>query len=549
MKKVVALVCALMLFCSVALAEVPANINLDGYKPITNEKVKISMVFRDSASNTTSQEEKWFWQYANKYLNIEFETEGIVVTAGTPSDRLMLMLGSNDIPDVLWGFNFTTDQLVQYGQVEGQFMALEDYITPELTPALYALREECPEVFAAATAPDGHMYTLPNMVYIDTQFSTVCTIRQDWLEKVNLASPTTLDEFVKMLYAIKDAAIAGEKTVPLSGTPGQMLLHALGFDGGGNDGLQPALLNGECVIPAGHERFLEYLKLMNQFYTDGLISQDYYTMTDLQKEALLQEECVGVYSSSGLLGNDDFKNWWCMQPLTSQWSETPVWTGPQYYKIGNFVMSAQCENPETVMRFVDYMYTDEGAILSSLGPATLTDTDILMDVGGYYCPEDVPGSTRYVDVDDAENSGGYSNQWDYRCKKIMCFTADVVMDRRHIESKLQAHAGVEAIGPVFNMEQVDRYYRKSNLEVVAPFYTEGYPAIVWANEEDSLNITNIKSVLENYVAQQTAKFITGARPLDEFDAYLQELDGMGFQQYLQYYVDAYAVYTANGTAK
>ena len=54
---------------------------------------------------------------------------------------------------------------------------------------------------------------------------------------------------------------------------------------------------------------------------------------------------------------------------------------------------------------------------------------------------------------------------------------------------------------------------------------------------------------ENYVAQQTAKFITGARPLDEFDAYLQELDGMGFQQYLQYYVDAYAVYTANGTAK
>jgi hypothetical protein len=42
-----------------------------------------------------------------------------------------------------------------------------------------------------------------------------------------------------------------------------------------------------------------------------------------------------------------------------------------------------------------------------------------------------------------------------------------------------------------------------------------------------------------------AKFITGARPLDEFDNYLQELDKLGFQEYQQYYVDAYAVYSGH----
>ena len=70
-------------------------------------------------------------------------------------------------------------------------------------------------MFAAATAPDGHLYTIPNLNYTDTQFSTVCMIRQDWLEQVGMKSPVTLDQLVEMLYAFKEKALAGEKTVPL----------------------------------------------------------------------------------------------------------------------------------------------------------------------------------------------------------------------------------------------------------------------------------------------------------------------------------------------
>ena len=538
MKKLLALVCALMLLCTAVLAETPKNINLDGYKPIVNEKTTISMVFKDSASNTTAQEEKWFWKYADKYLNIDFETEGIIDAS---SERLNLLFGSNELPDVLWGFNFSTDQLTMYGQVEGQLMALEDYITPELTPALYALKQEHPEVFAAATAPDGHLYTIPNLNYTDTQFSTVCMIRQDWLEQVGMKSPVTLDQLVEMLYAFKEKALAGEKTVPLGKKNGQMLLHALGYDGGGNDGLTPAVRNGKCVIPAGDEGFLEYLTLMNQFYNDGIISRDYYTMTDVQSKALMEEGCVGVSAEFP----PDFKNWWCMQPLTSKWSETPVWTGPSYYNIGNFVMSAKCEHPEAVMRFVDYMYTDEGAILSSFGPPMNADPEILMGVGGYYIADDDNRSFCYVDYDQAENHGGYANHYDYRVKKIICFTMDCVMDGRSIEAKRQAVGGYEVTGAEFNMEQQDRYCRKSNLDVIAPYYTPGYPSVVWMNEEDALAILDLKTVIENYATQQTARFITGVRPLSEFNDYLQELNQLGFQEYQQYYADAYAVYSEN----
>ena len=46
------------------------------------------------------------------------------------------------------------------------------------------------------------------------------------------------------------------------------------------------------------------------------------------------------------------------------------------------------------------------------------------------------------------------------------------------------------------------------------------------------------------MATETAKFITSARSLDEFDAYLAELEKLGINDYAKYYVDAYADYMA-----
>ena len=532
MKKLVSLfLAALMLFtCCSALAEIPANINQDGYVPIVNEKTTITVAFKDNAANTTTQEDKWFWQYADKFLNLHFETEGIQSAAA--AERLNLLFAANDLPDVLWGFAFTPNQLVKYGTSDEQLMPLEDYITPELTPNLYALREELPEVFAAATAPDGHLYTIPNMTYIDTQFSQMMFMHQGWLEQVQKTSPTTLDEFIDVLYAFKEAKPGGEKTIPMGGNPTPWLLYALGYDGGGTDGTDPAVFEGQAVIPAAHERFIEYLKLMNQFYNDGIISQDYYTLTDMQTKAWQEEGIIGALNN---VPSNGFSNWYAVQPLTSQWTDTPICPSPKYYGIGNFVMSAGCKNPEVVMRFVDYMYTDEGAILSSFGPTTEHSEEIRMGVGGYYIKD---GALRYVDVDDTENSG-YTGAWDYRAKKIFALTSDVVMDRRHIEAKYQAFAGAEAKGPTFDITQVDRYFRKANLEVIAPHYTPGFPNVIWMEEDDALRLADLQSILNNYMIREIASFVTGNRPLTEFEDYLKELDTLGMQEYLELYQNAY----------
>ena len=48
---------------------------------------------------------------------------------------------------------------------------------------------------------------------------------------------------------------------------------------------------------------------------------------------------------------------------------------------------------------------------------------------------------------------------------------------------------------------------------------EDYPAYIYVDEDTNLIMNDLHSVLDNYVQQEVAKFITGRRSLDEFDAF------------------------------
>jgi len=50
----------------------------------------------------------------------------------------------------------------------------------------------------------------------------------------------------------------------------------------------------------------------------------------------------------------------------------------------------------------------------------------------------------------------------------------------------------------------------------------------------------LRSVIDPYIEAEVAKFITGARSLDEFDAFQAELDGLGIDELEGIYVDYYA---------
>ena len=75
-------------------------------------------------------------------------------------------------------------------------------------------------------------------------------------------------------------------------------------------------------------------------------------------------------------------------------------------------------------------------------------------------------------------------------------------------------------------------------------YAEGLP-ILYLENDDSVRANELYSVLKAHMETETIKFITGSRDLSELDAYFKELDELGYQEYIGYYQDAYAIYLSN----
>ena len=53
------------------------------------------------------------------------------------------------------------------------------------------------------------------------------------------------------------------------------------------------------------------------------------------------------------------------------------------------------------------------------------------------------------------------------------------------------------------------------------------------NEQEREQFALLRATLEGHVEQSSAQFILGQRSLDEWDAFVAELEGMGMSNYVQ----------------
>ena len=88
------------------------------------------------------------------------------VDLGTGTERLeklKLLLNSGDYGDGIYSNVSITEADVSTYAAAGVLIPLEDYITEELTPNLWTLKQKSPESFAVETHQDGHIYALPRV--------------------------------------------------------------------------------------------------------------------------------------------------------------------------------------------------------------------------------------------------------------------------------------------------------------------------------------------------------------------------------------------------
>ena len=481
------------------------------------------------------------YQELEKLTGVSIEWE--VVPADQYGEvRSTRIAAAVNLPDiVVW-----PQQLVKMVD-DGVYIDLTDLIA-ENAYYLNQLMEMQPLVRKANSTPDGRILGFPGMgegiltsykdmetgIYNDPGANInlhIPAIRQDWLDKLELETPQTLDDWYNVLKAFKEQdpngnGIADE--IPLAVTWSWENLYSFGTAFGlymtGNAN-QWAVKDNAVVFQPFEPEFKDLLGYLNKLYSEGLIDAEYATSTyDLTLEKITRN-VVGSIASEWMSNPPSWTNNLKAAGISDaefvSIREVPDANGlvqttnrwPVF--AGDTAITKDCENPELAVKWLDFhLASPEGIKLQMFG---------------------VEG----ISYDMVEGTPVFN---------------DFVLNNPQGLGMFEAVRSLGAWGQVSYIQTADAYralYANSpEIIALSSSYTAEEVRLPFPNltlimtSEQTEDFSMYYTDANTYVSEMIIKFIEGKEPLENFDSYVSTARAMGMDQAIQIYQDAYDAFNA-----
>lgn len=495
------------------------------------EKATLKVVAQRAALAPSDFNQLEIAKTLEKDTNVHVEWNTIVDT--DYKEKKNLLLAGGNLPDVFYSADFTDSELIKYGQ-DGTIIPLNNLIDKDM-PNLKALFEKRPDIKALVTAPDGNIYSLPNGEELGTGQGSIGSnpdflyINQDWLDKLKLKMPTTLEEYHNVLKAFKTQDPNGNgkpDEVPLSyvdtfwtGDIGY-LFGAFGvpdktFQPGTNDGEHLNVDNGKVSYAAVQPGYKEALAYFHQWVAEGLISQDSFTMakdtSQYSAKGKADPEVLGSFlwwDHTDIVGPRD-KHY----PIVPPFKDMVVKynNGSQIARSGSVITKAN-KTPDITAKWLDYMYQPVIAAQLHWGP-----------IGVWF---DKDASGKLVQKTDLQNPGEFRQKVQLGSKPAGVITGDDF--QTVVAPEARASQRIEDIKNIF----------------VPQMQKENYPTIFF-KEDELATITRLKPQIQTYTNSQRAKFLMNGVTDDEWNSYLSSLKKMGLDDLIKVYQAGYDRYLAS----
>lgn len=515
------------------------NFNATGF-PIVKDKVSMT-VFAPQVANIADWNTNWFTKYLEEKTNVHLDWQ--LVPQDGLNEKKQLLLASGDYPEVFLKGDLTKDEQLLYGQ-QGILLPLNDLID-KYAPNIKKAFEEIPYLKSAITAPDGNIYALPsvNECY-HCQFSSKMWVNTKWLKQLGLSAPKTTDDFYNMLKAFKEKDPNGNgkaDEIPLSGSaiiaPNKgytdvesFIMNAFVYFNKENNYFD--MSGGKVETIADKPGFKKGLEFLRKLYAEGLIDKEAFTQN---KDALSQK---GNNPDATILGAVPalwFGNFTDASPTaTRQKDYDPIapLTGPDgisyaahYVGIGDslFAITDKSKNPEAAIRIADYLYSEEGTILSNFGEEGRN----WVKAG----PEDknVNGTqSKFKVIETSYGVGQVQNDhWNQMGPGF-----------RSKEFRETAYTSGQDPYTMDGLELRLHLATKNLYEGHQP--KEEYPTDIYLTPQQTDQVRQLKPIITDYIKQSMLQFIMGSKDLDkDWDAYVKGLSSSGMPQFVEIYQDAY----------
>ncbi|MDO4291921.1 MAG: extracellular solute-binding protein [Eubacteriales bacterium] len=486
--------------------------------PLVDEPITLSVLYPKETLHGNF-EDMFYMKAVQELTNIELDVQAIEKQAWT--EKVGLMFASGDYGDIfLAGINFT--DAAAYGQA-GMLLPLEELLEEYAPNAMKILDELLPESRRNVTADDGHIYAMPayDGTPRDMLMNYTQMINYDWMNKAGIEEmPETTEDMYQVLKAFKASDPNGngkEDEIPYSkvydGDGYDPFISAFGFVN-----LRHDIIDGEYVYVPAEENFRHYLEYMNRLYEEGLIDPEMFTQTEEDYLAKRTEKLVGVGDSlQDPLSYEEYEaTLKTLSPMTSEYNAEKMTPG-RFQEVNSYSLciTDKCDEEKAIaaVKLLDYFYSQEGTYLIKCGPEAGVWGD-LVD-GGYVRNEEADGTVSYeLEYDREKYNDSYYNFRMENGLMIMPFFYT------------NAHAQVIVGSDRKNARVTEGVYEAGLLEA----RRVGFPTTVTFTEDEQ-DILATFVLMDNYVDQMVAKFITGEEALDDanWNAYLERLESMDLQ--------------------
>lgn len=416
-------------------------------------------------------------------------------------------LASNSLPDIMEGTNFNPTEYIY----AGAFLRLDELLASDGQNILSAYEEFGVE--KNAKFADGGYYEIYTL--LERKFYLNNTINNDWLKETNQAMPTNMDELFNVLIAFRDAKSA-EGGIPFGCGPwtggGAALTNMVKKSFGATSGI---MLYEDGFFFAPYERQDRYKAAMAwlaKAYAENLLDPQMFSTTDDELVKLRNTGKIGFYSGWG----DGYSTpqSYGIDLIPAPVMDTEFGPGGEIItepRSAYVMLTKTCKDPAAAIRAFNYLYSEEGQLLTNWGIKDETYT------------EDAAGNKTFTDLimnaEEGSSVARYSRG----------------LGAPHFPNIVRQEMEVLLNGPTV-------------LEVAEYVKDKAFPLQprLSATQEESRELTQIMADIDKYIGECETKFVVGQMSVEEdFDKFIAQLEKMNIARAIEIYQAQYQRYLAN----
>jgi putative aldouronate transport system substrate-binding protein len=312
-------------------------------------------------------------KYMGEKTNVNFDVT--FLAQDKFHEQLKLKFAAGDYPDVFMEYGLGND-LVSDAINNGLILELNDLID-KYGPNL---KKQIPQEIWDSVTVNGKIMAIPEPQPGNAPAEKIFYVRKDWLDKLGLQPPKTSDEYLDMLRAFRDGDPNGngeKDEIPYSMR--EKLSWADSIFGMFGINYDNTVYNGEVIPGFTHPNAKKALQVMRTMYEEKLLDSEFLTNTRTIWVQKIMSDRVGNWvhvAQDGWTWQNDIDHALPDKDPKPEIVAIPTPQGVGYdgpvgrvhmYALKTFFVLKNAEHPEAIIRWLDWLSTEEGQLFVQLG--------------------------------------------------------------------------------------------------------------------------------------------------------------------------------------